>query len=52
MNNNINIFVVLMVILNDFHEARLNHCRKIKENKGYYCVKSSVTQSRGTASIG
>lgn len=52
MNNNNKIFIVLMVVLKDFHEPRLNHYRKIKENKGYYYVKSSVTQNSGTASIG
>lgn len=33
MNNNNKIFIVLMVILKDFQEPRLNYYRKIKENK-------------------
>lgn len=51
MNNNNKIFIVLVVILKDFHEPRLNYYRKIKENKEYFNVKSSVTQKSGTASI-
>lgn len=51
MNNNNKIFIVLVVILKDFHESRLNYYRKIKENKEYYYVKSSVTQNSSTASI-